>query len=67
MKWTIGLDEVDRKILLTMIEKFAVDPWVWTPCRLNREETITIEDVYEPYLLQLGFIARTLEVGSLRP
>ena len=57
---SIGLDEVDRKILLTMIEKFAGGPvGLDTLAASTGEETITIEDVYEPYLLQLGFIART--------
>ena len=57
---SIGLDEVDRKILLTIIEKFAGGPvGLDTLAASTGEETITIEDVYEPYLLQLGFIART--------
>ncbi|NLI60742.1 MAG: Holliday junction branch migration DNA helicase RuvB [Clostridiales bacterium] len=57
---SIGLDEVDRKILMTMIEKFAGGPvGLDTLAASTGEETITIEDVYEPYLLQLGFIART--------
>ncbi len=57
---SIGLDEVDRKILLTMIEKFAGGPvGIDTLAASTGEETVTIEDVYEPYLLQLGFIART--------
>ena len=54
------MDEVDRKILLTIIEKFAGGPvGLDTLAASTGEETITIEDVYEPYLLQLGFIART--------
>ncbi len=57
---SIGLDEVDRKILLTMIEKFSGGPvGLDTLAASTGEEPITIEDVYEPYLLQLGFIART--------
>jgi len=57
---SVGLDEVDRKILLTMIEKFGGGPvGIDTLAASTGEETITIEDVYEPYLLQLGFIART--------
>lgn len=57
---SIGLDEVDRKILLTMIEKFNGGPvGVDTLAASTGEETVTIEDVYEPYLLQIGFIART--------
>lgn len=57
---SIGLDDVDRKILLTMIEKFEGGPvGVDTLAASTGEENITIEDVYEPYLLQLGFISRT--------
>jgi len=57
---SIGLDEVDRKILLTMIEKFNGGPvGIDTLAASTGEETVTIEDVYEPYLLQIGFIART--------
>lgn len=57
---SIGLDEVDRKILLTMIEKFNGGPvGIDTLAASTGEEVVTIEDVYEPYLLQIGFIART--------
>lgn len=56
----IGLDEVDRKILLTMIEKFGGGPvGLDTLAASTGEESGTIEDVYEPFLLQLGFISRT--------
>ncbi len=56
----LGLDNVDRNILLAMIDKFggrAVG--IDTIAAATGEEQCTIEDVYEPYLLQLGFIART--------
>lgn len=57
---SIGLDEVDRKILSTMIEKFNGGPvGIDTLAASTGEEDVTIEDVYEPYLLQIGFIART--------
>lgn len=57
---TLGLDIVDRKILSTMIEKFEGGPvGLDTLAASVGEETITIEDVIEPYLLQLGFIKRT--------
>ena len=57
---SIGLDEVDRKILLTMIEKFNGGPvGIDTLAASTGEEVVTIEDVYEPYLLQIGLIART--------
>lgn len=57
---SIGLDEVDRKIILSIIKKFGGGPvGIDTLAATTGEETGTIEDVYEPYLLQLGFIART--------
>ena len=50
-----GLDFIDRKILLTIIEKFDGGPvGVDTMAAAISEEVVTIEDVYEPYLLQLG-------------
>lgn len=56
----LGLDMVDRNILLTIIEKFEGGPvGLDTLGAAIGEETVTIEDVYEPYLLQLGFIKRT--------
>lgn len=57
---TLGLDHVDRRILLTIIEKFAGGPvGLDTLAAATGEEAVTIEDVYEPFLLQLGFINRT--------
>ncbi len=55
-----GLDQMDRRILLTVIEKFGGGPvGVETIAAAVGEERDTIEDVYEPYLLQEGFIHRT--------
>ena len=55
-----GLDQIDRKILLTIIEKFNGGPvGLNTISAATSEEMEAIEDVYEPYLLQLGFINRT--------
>ncbi|MCT4605389.1 MAG: Holliday junction branch migration DNA helicase RuvB [Marinisporobacter sp.] len=56
----LGLDHVDRNILFTIIEKFGGGPvGLDTLSASTGEERNTIEDVYEPYLLQLGFIQRT--------
>lgn len=55
-----GLDHTDRRMLDAMIRKFAGGPvGLDTLAASISEETDTIEDVYEPYLLQLGFINRT--------
>ena len=55
-----GLDDVDRRLLLTIIEKFQGGPvGLSTLAASTQEEIDTIEDVYEPFLLQLGFLART--------
>jgi Holliday junction DNA helicase RuvB len=56
----IGLDQVDKKILTAIIEKFNGGPvGLDTLAAMISEESQTLEDVYEPYLLQLGFIDRT--------
>ncbi len=56
----LGLDYTDRKVLLTLIDKFHGGPCgLDTLAAATGEESNTIEDVYEPYLIQLGFIART--------
>ncbi len=56
----LGLDNTDRKLLLTIIQKFDGGPvGIDTISAATGEESDTIEDVYEPYLLQLGFINRT--------
>ena len=55
-----GLDKNDRKILTTLIEKYDGGPvGLDTIAATIGEESDTIEDVYEPYLMQLGFINRT--------
>ncbi|MDQ3442285.1 MAG: Holliday junction branch migration DNA helicase RuvB [Chloroflexota bacterium] len=57
---TLGLDETDRRILVALIDKFDGGPvGVDTLAAATSEETDTIMDVYEPYLLQLGFLQRT--------
>jgi holliday junction DNA helicase RuvB len=56
----LGLDEVDRRILLAIIDKFKGGPvGIETLAASTSEEADTIMDVYEPYLLQLGFLQRT--------
>jgi Holliday junction DNA helicase RuvB len=56
----IGLDEIDHKVLRTIIEKFEGGPvGLETIAASISEEADTIMDVYEPYLLQLGFLERT--------
>lgn len=56
----LGLDNIDRKLLHTIIEKFGGGPvGLETLAYSIGEENDTIEDVYEPYLLQLGFLNRT--------
>lgn len=56
----LGLDYVDRRILLAIIDTFGGGPvGLDTLAAATQEDASTIEDVYEPYLLQLGFIQRT--------
>jgi Holliday junction DNA helicase RuvB len=56
----LGLDEIDRKVMKTIIEKFDGGPvGLDTIAASISEESDTIEGVYEPYLLQLGFLDRT--------
>jgi Holliday junction DNA helicase RuvB len=55
-----GLDEIDHKIMLTIMEKFNGGPvGLSTIAASIDEQTDTIEEVYEPYLMQLGFLDRT--------
>lgn len=55
-----GLDEIDQKIMLTILEKYRGGPvGVNTVAASIAEEPDTIEEVYEPYLIQLGFLNRT--------
>lgn len=56
----LGLDNIDRKILKTIISNYAGGPvGIETLSSTIGEEVETIEDVYEPYLMQMGFLART--------
>lgn len=56
----LGLDQVDRKILASIIEKFNGGPvGLNTLAAATSEEMATIEDIYEPFLMQLGFLERT--------
>ena len=56
----LGLDQTDRNILLTIIQKYTGGPvGIETLAATTGEEIETIEDVYEPFLMQIGFIART--------
>lgn len=56
----LGLDETDRRVLNALIDTFGGGPaGLETIAAATGEDAGTIEDVYEPYLLQLGFIART--------
>jgi len=57
---SVGLDEIDHKVLRTIIGKFGGGPvGLETIAAAISEESDTIMDVYEPYLLQLGFLERT--------
>ncbi|MEG0229440.1 MAG: Holliday junction branch migration DNA helicase RuvB, partial [Oscillospiraceae bacterium] len=57
---SLGLDNIDRKMLLSIIKSYNGGPvGVETLAASIGEETITIEDVYEPFLMQIGFISRT--------
>jgi Holliday junction DNA helicase RuvB len=57
---SFGFDEIDRKLLLTIIEKFGGGPvGVNTISAAISEERDAIEDIYEPYLIQIGFLDRT--------
>jgi len=57
----LGLDEVDRKILLTIIENFSGGPvGIATIAAAIDEEKDTIESIYEPFLMRVGFLERTI-------
>jgi Holliday junction DNA helicase RuvB len=57
---TAGFDEMDRQILLTIIDKFAGGPvGVESLAAAVQEDRGTLEDVHEPYLIQAGFLERT--------
>ena len=56
----LGLEKLDRAMLETMIDKFGCGPvGLETLSAMTGEDASTIEDVYEPYLMQLGFLTRT--------
>lgn len=56
----LGFDPMDRKLLSLMIDQYGGGPvGIETLCASLQEERDTIEDIYEPYLLQVGFLART--------
>lgn len=56
----LGLDYVDKRVILAMIDKFGGGPvGLETLSATTNEEVSTIEDIVEPYLLQLGFVVRT--------
>jgi Holliday junction DNA helicase RuvB len=56
----LGLDDIDRRILRAIVDKFDGGPvGIDTLAAATSEESDTIMDVYEPYLIQLGFLQRT--------
>lgn len=56
----LGLDRMDRRVLLFLIEKFSGGPvGIETLAMAVGEESETVEDVYEPFLVQIGFLQRT--------
>ena len=65
---TVGLTERDKKLLETMMMKFAGGPvGLDTLATAISEDALTIEDLYEPYLIQLGFMKRTSRGRMLTP
>jgi Holliday junction DNA helicase RuvB len=62
----LGLDDVDRKILLTIIENFGGGPvGIGTIAAAIDEEKDTIESIYEPFLMRIGFLERTIRGRKL--
>lgn len=56
----LGLDDIDRRLLTVLIESFGGGPaGLDTLAAMIGEESVTVEDIYEPYLMQQGFLART--------
>ena len=56
----LGLDAIDRRMLLTIIRNYGGGPvGLETLAAAIGEEAVTLEDVYEPYLMQIGFLSRT--------
>lgn len=65
---TLGLDSIDRLVLTTMIRNYNGGPvGLETIAAAVGEEAITIEDVYEPYLMQIGFLSRTPRGRTVTP
>jgi Holliday junction DNA helicase RuvB len=65
---SVGLDEVDRKILLTIIENFNGGPvGINTIAASIDEEKDTIESIYEPFLMRIGFLERTIRGRKVTP
>jgi Holliday junction DNA helicase RuvB len=63
---SMGLDDVDRKILLTIIENFGGGPvGIGTIAAAIDEEKDTIESIYEPFLMRIGFLDRTIRGRKL--
>ncbi len=57
---TYGFDEIDRKLMLTILEKYNGGPvGVGSLSAAISEDEDAIEDIYEPYLIQIGFLDRT--------
>lgn len=64
----LGLDPADRQLLNAMLENYGLNPvGLTTIAALTGDEASTIEDFYEPYLLQIGFIERTPRGRKLTP
>lgn len=64
----LGLDQIDRRMLRAVIEHYNGGPvGLETLAATINEESVTLEDVYEPYLMQLGFLTRTLRGRCVTP
>jgi Holliday junction DNA helicase RuvB len=64
----LGLDEVDRKILSTIVENFGGGPvGITTISAAIDEEKDTIESIYEPFLMRIGFLERTVRGRKVTP
>ena len=56
----LGLDAIDRRMLTAVVQQFRGGPvGLETLAAMIGEEAVTLEDVYEPYLMQIGFLIRT--------
>jgi Holliday junction DNA helicase RuvB len=65
---SLGLDEVDRKILMTIIDNFGGGPvGIGTIAAAIDEEKDTIESIYEPFLMRIGFLERTIRGRKVTP